>query len=233
MKNAPSEVGLVWQFFGQEPAGFFVDIGANEPQAGSQTWFLESKGWQGILVEPLPHLAARLQAERPGSRVVQAACGPPGHPSKVTFHEAETSAHSGLRPNMVEVSKRYVATHEVPMLTLDEILASAGNPKVDFVSIDVEGMELEVLRGFDLQRHRPQLLLVEDHLYHWKTHFHLRRSGYRLVKRTGVNNWYIPAGQPFAYTSPLERLKLWRKVWPGTPWRAVKHRLALLRSGVE
>jgi FkbM family methyltransferase len=230
MGNAVFEPELIWQYFNQATSGFFVEVGANEPQAGSQTWLLESHGWRGLLVEALPHLAARLRAERPRSIVVQAACGSAEHPAMVEFHEAQTSGHSGLRRHSLEAQDRYVAVHRVPMLSLNEMLAQAGQAKVDFVSIDVEGMELEVLRGFDLSRHAPALMLIEDHLLSWKTHLHMRQSGYQLVKRTGLNNWYVPNGRGFRFSSAFERVRLWRKVWAGTPLRAAKHRLELWRK---
>jgi FkbM family methyltransferase len=230
MKTALFEPDLIWQCFNRKTCGFFVEVGANDPQAGSQTWLLESHGWRGVLVEPLPHLACRLRAERRHSLVVQAACGPREHPAMVEFHEAECSGHSSLRKHTIDARERYVAVHRVPMLSLDEILAEAGHPTVDFVSIDVEGLELEVLRGFDLSRHAPALLLIEDLLFNLKTHLHLCRSGYRLVKRTGQNNWYVPRSRRFDFATPFEQVKLWRKVWAGTPLRAAKHRLELWRE---
>jgi FkbM family methyltransferase len=220
-----SETELVLRFFGGKRTGNFVDVGANDPEIMSQSWTLEQLGWRGILVEPLPKFAERLRRARPNSRVIQAACGPTGHPPTVELHEAECSMHSGLVRNALDETERYVARHIVPMVSLDEILSAEDNPPIDFVSIDVEGMELDVLRGFDLARHAPALLLVEDHLLHLKTHRHLRRAGYRLVKRTDLNNWYVPGGQPFRLASGVERLKLWRKLWLGTPLRAWKHRL--------
>lgn len=71
-------------------------------------------------------------------------------------------------------------------------LAEAGNPRVDFISLDVEGTELAVLRGFDLARHRPAVLLVEDHWRKPDEHEHLCAGGYRIVRRTGVNSWHVP-----------------------------------------
>jgi hypothetical protein len=102
---------------------------------------------------------------------------------------------------------------------------------LDYVSIDVEGMELDVLRGFNLKRHTPPLLLIEDHLFHLRTHRHLCQQGYRLVKRTGLNNWYVPVAHPFAMASAGEKVRLFRKVWIGTPWRAMKHHLRAARQG--
>lgn len=231
MKESWKEDGLVWEYFGRKRDGFFVEVGANEPCGGSQTWFLEGKGWRGILVEPLPQLAARLRAERPRSRVFEAACAAPGHPEVVKFHESDCSAHSGLQRHLLDEHERYVALHRVRALTLDELLREAGDPRVDFLSVDVEGMQWEVLRGFDLPRHRPGLLAVEDHLFNWKTHRLVRRAGYRLVKRFGFNNWYVPPAQPFPFNTRVERLKLWRKVWPGTPVRSLKHWWERRRKG--
>ncbi|MDB6019874.1 MAG: Methyltransferase FkbM [Pedosphaera sp.] len=217
-----TEGELVWEFFGRNPKGFFVEVGANDPQNSSQTWFLENKGWQGILVEPLSRFYTALCKARPQSRVFQVACGAPGHPPTAELFVGENSEHSSLRRNTVDAETRYVKAETVRLLTLDELLAEAGHPQLDFVSIDVEGMQLEVLKGFDLARHRPRLLFVEDHLLNWETHFHLKRQGYRLVKRTQLNNWYVPQGTPFRLTSLGERFKLWRKVWPGTPARQLK-----------
>ena len=222
MKKTTDEGELVWEFFGRRADGFFVEVGANDPKNSSQSWFLETKGWQGILVEPLSRFTAALQAARPRSRVFQVACGAPGHPPTATLHVGENSEHSSLQPNLVDAGTRYWQTETVRVLTLDELLREAGQPRLDFVSIDVEGLQLEVLRGFDLARQRPTLLFVEDHLLNWDTHFHLRRHGYRLVKRTQLNNWYVPVGTAFRLTSPLERLRLWRKLWPGTPFRRFK-----------
>ncbi len=116
-----------------------------------------------------------------------------------------------------------VAGHEeVQVLTLDEILSQAGNPRIDFLSIDVEGFEMQVLQGFSLEQHRPKLMLVEDNYANrLPVHHHIKSRGYRLVKRTGCNNWYIPRDQPFDQTT-WEKLKLLRKMYLGTAFRRVK-----------
>ena len=76
--------------------------------------------------------------------------------------------------------------------------------------------------GFNLPRHRPQLLLIEDHLTSYRTHLLITRQGYRLVKRTGLNNWYIPRAQAFALSDRGERWALWQKLWLRTPFRAAR-----------
>jgi len=213
---------LVWESFGQRKDGFFVEVGANEPKTGSQTWFLEQQGWRGILIEPQARLCESLRAARPQSTVLQVACGAPGHPAEMPFYIATAPSKSSLVKNLIEATTTYTQTEMVKIKTLDILLAELGNPHLDFVSIDVEGTQLDVLRGFDLRRHRPELLLMEDHLYHLKVHHYLRQQGYRLVKRTGLNNWYVPRQRRFELTPPLERLRLWKKVWANTPFRKLR-----------
>jgi FkbM family methyltransferase len=213
---------LVWQFFDRRTEGVFVDVGANDPKVGSQSWFLEQQGWSGLLVEPQAALCERLRQGRPRSRVFQVACGAPGHPAELLLHIAERDSKSSLVKNLVEPGTTYVRTEPVKIMTLDAVLQEGGKPRVDFVSIDVEGTQLDVLRGFSLSRHRPALLLIEDHLHHLQVHRYVRGQGYRLVKRTGLNNWYVPQDQPFTLSTARERLRLWKKVWLNTPFRKLR-----------
>ena len=221
-KQRLPEAEMVWECFNRRKEGFFIDVGANDPHKGSQSWFLEQQGWRGILVEPQGRFAEKLRQARPRSCVFQVACGAPGHPDQMPLYIAESPTHSSLGKNLVEANTKYVETEMVKVMTLNAILAEAGNPQVDFLSIDVEGTQLDVLRGLSLKRHRPALLFIEDHLHDLKVHRHLKRQGYRLVKRTGSNNWYVPNEQPFALSKPLERLRLWKKVWANTPFRKVR-----------
>src|SRR5207237_1723728 len=68
-------------FLAATPKGFFVDVGANAPRDGSQTWKLEQRGWTGVLVEPQPDLADALRRERAG-KVYAVACSNPGNAGK-------------------------------------------------------------------------------------------------------------------------------------------------------
>jgi FkbM family methyltransferase len=230
--DAP-EVELVWRFFEERREGYFVDVGANEPKFKSQTWPLEEAGWRGVLVEPLPDLAERLRRERPNSKVFQAACGAPGHAAEMTFHVSEGASKSSLAPYRIGEETKYVGTQQVRVLTLDEILAEAALPRVDFISIDVEGTQLDVLRGLDLKRHQPALLLVEDHLFDLESHRHMTRNNYRLVKRTGLNNWYVPSGRPFPFSTVADRMRLWKRIWLNTPFRKFRMFLERRRARAE
>ena len=195
------EKSLVCDFFKRKGSGFFVEVGAKDPMSGSQTFLLEQLGWTGILVEPQTELCRRLREKRPKSRVVQAACCGPD----------KDGAHFG-------------PIEKLRVLTLDEVVKQAGNPKVDFVSIEVGGMELELLRGFDLANARPLLLLIADTVRSLEKHRYLLKQGYKLVKRTGLNNWYVPKESVGPGTTLLEQLDLRRKMYLALPLRNLLHR---------
>jgi len=225
----PAEKGLVWQFFGCKRDGFFVEVGANDPQHGSQTWLLERNGWRGVLIEPQSCFFDRLVRERPGSRVYQAACSSPERRGTGTLHIANLPGFSTLEKHPDAHGVAYVSTESARILTLDELLEAEGNPVVDFISIDVEGHELQVLRGLTLERHRPKLLLIEDPVRDLDKHRYLRAHGYRLVKRTALNNWYVPEDAVFTMATLGERLELFRKMYLATPfrqWRLARRRRA-------
>jgi FkbM family methyltransferase len=221
------EDSLILKFFEGKTDGFFVEVGANDPEAISQTLLLERKGWRGILVEPNSKYRDRLRSLRPQSQVFQVACGSPEQCGKALL--LLNDAGSRLAPPSEGLP--VAGYEEVQVMTLDEILKQAGNPRMDFLSIDVEGFELEVLRGFDLERHQPRLLLIEDNfLNRLKVHRHMKRRGYRLVKRTGCNNWYVPRGQSFDLSTTWEKVKLFRKMYLGTAFRKLKGCLAGQRN---
>jgi len=157
--------------------GTFFEAGAHDGLTQSNTALLEfSFGWSGLLVEPIPELAARCRSNRPGARVEEAALVPPelaGDSIEMTYcnrssivsggrGSAEADAawldacrripdQSGVEPYRVTV----------PARTLSSILDETGLAGIDFMSLDLEGYEAAALRGLDLDRHAPRLMLVE------------------------------------------------------------------------
>ncbi len=212
----------VWEFFACAEEGVFVEVGANAPKDLSQTWLLEKMGWSGVLVEPLPDRCEALRRERPNSKVFEVAVGPPEKTGEADFYVQD--AFSSLAPNLKDNVMDYRSVIRVNVVTLDAVLDEAGITRVDFLSVDTEGTELEVFRGLDLRRRRPSLILVEDPVLHLKVHRHLASAGYRLVRRTGFNNWYVPEESPFRASLP-DRLRLFRKMYLGTPVRAFRFRV--------
>lgn len=216
------EKQLIWEFFDRKRDGFFVEVGANEPQFGSQTWLLEQNGWQGVLVEPQAALCERLRRDRKNSKVFQVACSSPDKEGEALLLVGTHSGLSTLERQTDSHGAQFVGTERVKLSTLDKVLSEAGATRIDFLSLDVEGHEIEVMRGFNFSKYRPSLILIEDGVRKLDKHRFLKRAGYKLVKRTTLNNWYIPEDQSFRMTFWLERLELWRKMFLGLPFRKIR-----------
>jgi FkbM family methyltransferase len=217
-------------FFAGAPSGFFVEIGANDPQVLSQTFHLERLGWTGVLVEPQPELAQKL-IEKRKAKVFAVACSSPRNAGGgMTLHLA--GIHSSFDPQLNISTIRPDGTLTVPVRTLDDILTEAGAPvPIDFVSIDIEGHEIEALEGFDLARWRPRLLLIEDLCMDLRLNRYLTGRGYRWVRRTGLNDWYMPqeSALPVDFVG---RLQFLRKHVLGVPFRHMREALRRVRSNL-
>jgi FkbM family methyltransferase len=214
------EERLIAAFFGDE-TGYFVEVGANHPTFGSQTWHLEQAGWKGVLVEPQPDLAAFLVTERK-AKVFACACTSPEQAGQAMALHVD-GARSALDRERMTPGAQAAYTIMVPTRTLDSILAEAEAPvPIDFLSIDVEGHEVEVLEGFDFARWQPYLILVEDHVGSLRTHGFLKRNGYRLIRRLGFNGWYVPNDAPMR-ASRAERREILRKYYLALPFRKLRN----------
>lgn len=194
----PSQNGedvLLWNFFERKTSGFYVDVGAHDGVFFSNTYFFEAIGWSGVLVEGVPEFARSAATSRPHSRVVHAAAGKRSGIAKFTVAEGEGSvgALSSATPDRWRIAREGGRTHEVevPAMTLDEILRDVHGP-IDFVSIDVEEGELEVLEGFDLARFGPRVLVIEDNSgrANGRVTAHLAGCGYVERLRVEQNVFY-------------------------------------------
>ncbi len=221
--NPPAvEQELVREFFGNRREGYYVDVGANHPSIDSQSRHLEDLGWTGLLIEPTPSYCEMLRKERKG-QVVQLACSSPeNHEKRLRLIAA--GVHSTLNANPIALDNHSKETIEVTCRTLDSILEEYGvRPGFDFISIDIEGHEMEMFKGFTLPKWKPKLVLLEDHVTSHEKHIHMMKNGYRLILRTGLNSWYVPQEMHFDF-SPAARFEFFRKYWLGLPSRKLRYR---------
>ncbi len=128
--------------------GFFIEAGANDGIAQSNTLFFERyQKWSGILIEPIPELASACRANRPNCIVESFALVP-----------------FGFKESYVESCEiQNITTYElnVPARTLSSILDQHSVQEIDLLSLDVEGFELSVLQGLDLDKYKPYFMLIE------------------------------------------------------------------------
>jgi len=222
------EKELVRQYFQHAENGFFVEVGANEPTSiASQTWHLERIGWTGILIEPIKELFQEIARKRPRSLAFNVACSSldkVGHKVlKVPYVGDTTDTGKASLEVSIDHAEfaRYRLEH-VDVVTLDSILERADVKKIDLLSIDVEGTELDVLNGFSIEKYKPRLILVEDKLVYLNKHRWLKKKGYRLIKRTGLNNWYVPRDAAPGLPRAKERAILFKKLYLSLLPRKIK-----------
>jgi FkbM family methyltransferase len=169
----PSQYGediLLWNFFEHKREGFFVEVGAYNGVGFSNTYFFEAVGWTGLLIEPAPEFYQACCSSRPHSQVINAAVGRSDQGKRIKFSVAEGSRGVGTLSFCGENSQQVERIHreggvlhtvDVPLLSLSELLENHQG-EIDFITIDVEGAEMDVLQGLDLERFCPRVLMIED-----------------------------------------------------------------------
>jgi FkbM family methyltransferase len=190
-------------YFASKRDGFYVEVGAYDGSHLSNTFHFEQIGWTGVLVEPDPVMAAQCRRDRPGSRTYACAVVGPGVGGEIVFFrvaQGQVYSTSDLSPSHRErLHKMGLQWEEirVPARTLDSILAEVAPRRIDFVSIDVEGGELQVLGGFDLRRWQPAIVIVETNARRRdpaiRDYFVAR--GYAYRHSIDVNDFYAPQAQ--------------------------------------
>jgi len=213
---------LIRDYFDNKENGYFVEVGANDPtNHGSQSWHLETNlNWSGILVEPIPELAEKCRKTRPNSKTYECVCVDEGAPASLTlfipydkYSNDEIHCRSAIGKNIDGSKFTQHKEIEVQARTLNSVLEQENAGSIDLLSIDVEGAELEVLLGADLNKYKPSLILLEDkHLYLDK-HRYLKNKGYKLVKRTRQNCWYIPNNAKRPPQSLFEKVRLIKRMY--------------------
>jgi FkbM family methyltransferase len=166
---------LLWEFFGPVNKGYFIDIGAFDGIHLSNSYSFEQFGWKGICVEAHPEYFSLLKKNRPRSQCLHYACVRNRNTATVEFHMEKMGLLSSVLATdefKEDVKARYEGrglpfqgfrSVEVPAITLDELLEKYSNRTIpiDFISLDVEGLEPEVLQGFDAHGYSPRVLVVE------------------------------------------------------------------------
>jgi len=143
--------------------GFYIDVGGGHVVADNVSFFFYARGWRGIVVEPQEKLAQAYALVRPRDTVVTMLAGQAE--GSVDFFEAEqfhglsttVAAHAETAAgNGIAMRRR-----SLPVTTLAALCAAHAPEGIDFLKIDVEGAEAEVLAGNDWTRFRPRVIVLE------------------------------------------------------------------------
>jgi FkbM family methyltransferase len=186
---------ILAEIFADRVEGCCVEVGANDGRTGSASYLFEKRGWRCLLVEPIPALAQRIREHRTSTVVNCAASSSEGEAKFFVAEGVDAVSGLDLTPDRMEWIRRAGGTIReitVRTATLDSLLEEAGFTQLEFVTIDVEGHELSVLEGFDLETYRPRIVIVEDNSVNGNVSVarHMADHGYVHFRRTGVNEWY-------------------------------------------
>ncbi len=155
---------VLWRALGRIHRGFWIDVGANDPDIDSVTRAFSDAGWTGINVEPLPEVHDLLCERRPNDINLCVALGD----SEGESRYFEVTEANGLSTSDGEAAARYrqagldFREFSVSTRTLSSVWDEFVAGDVHFLKIDVEGAEELVLQGTDLGRHRPWIVVVES-----------------------------------------------------------------------
>ena len=158
---------LINCLFQANRTGFYVDIGAHHPLHYSNTQLFYAQGWRGINIEPNPGIMAEFARRRPND--INLSLGIASKAGEMTYHVFSESALNTFD----EATARDCEAHGrselldkivIPTRTLASVLDEYLPPgtTIDFMSVDVEGLDEEVLRSNNWEKYRPRAIIAED-----------------------------------------------------------------------
>ena len=151
---------MLWRALKDVSAGCYVDVGAQHPIVDSVSRFFYEQGWRGVHIEPVPEYAALLRQDRPDETVLEIALG--ASDAELTLNvipdtglSTAVQAHAQMHASRQGLQSQPM---RVPSATLTSALHFLGGREIHWLKIDVEGMEKEVLEGWDGQSLRPWII---------------------------------------------------------------------------
>jgi FkbM family methyltransferase len=190
----------LWRCFGGQTDGFYIDIGAGHPVYDNVSFAFYLAGWRGICVEPNPALAALNRAVRRRDHLYEGLAGAAAGEATLylqrEFHGLSTTVAEHAQTAAKEVG-RQAEVVTLPVTTLAALCEQHAPPTYDFLKVDVEGAEADVLRGADFSKARPRIIMVEaikpfslaPAWDEWEPM--LAKAGYSYVWDDELNRYYV------------------------------------------
>jgi len=181
-----NEDEILYKLFKDKETGFYIDVGALDGIKLSNTYIFDLLGWKGLCFEPHPRHFSNLRRKRSSKSICYNTALSNKKAEAVPFWakgKGSTLNKTVKKPGSEVI---YVNT-----TTLDEILE--GYPEqIDFISIDAEGHEREILEGFNLKKHKPDIIVIEWKARKFEFNYDdiLEPSGYTKIKTIGVNEFW-------------------------------------------
>jgi len=194
---------LLNRLLNKKKKGIYVDIGAHHPTKISNTYFFYKTGWRGINIDAMPRIMNEFNRIRPNDFNIEAAIS--NSDKILDFYEFNapefnTFSKEIMEKTLINNSIRLIKKHSIQTQKLSKVLDEVSNKidlsTIDFMSIDVEGLDLEVLKSNNWEKYHPNFILAELHnqkisdLNTNKINNFLASKGYELICKT-YNTWFF------------------------------------------
>ena len=157
---------ILRRLFGKQDTGFYVDVGAHHPKRFSNTYFFYKMGWRGINIDAMPGSMKSFKKIRPRDINLEKAIA--DKKQVLTYYIFNEPALNGFSKELSEErdgkGNYFIKfTKDIETTTLNEILDNylPKNQEIDFLSIDVEGLDFVVLKSINLEKYKPKIILIE------------------------------------------------------------------------
>jgi FkbM family methyltransferase len=187
---------VIAELFDNKLDGFYIDVGAHHPQRFSNTYSFYLKGWKGINIDAMPGSMNIFNVLRPNDINLEI---PISDQSEIlTYYEFDESALNSFslplsQQRVDETDYRIVAETQLQTQTLAEVLDKYVSPAqtIDFLSVDVEGLDYQVIKSNNWDKYKPKVVLIEDldlnclkNIGTSKICSFLEKKGYTLAAKT-------------------------------------------------
>ena len=175
--------------------GFYIDVGAFDPNSVSVTKAFYLRGWNGINIEPLPNQIELFKKERPNDINLQLVVGK--KQENITFNI--NGQYSAVKEVYAGKAKKLNQTINIKMDTMKNICKKyvPKGKEIDFCKIDVEGNERDVLLGYDFKNYKPKVFCIESNIpltyipNHKLWEEILLNNSFTFVLQYKVNRYYV------------------------------------------
>lgn len=186
---------ILRKIFSNHQQGFYIDVGAYHPKTFSNTYFFYKRAWKGINIDANPQSIAKFKRFRKRDININVGISDKNIPLNYYMFEAgamNTFSEEVYKARIGNKETKFLAKKEIPTKPLQQVLEEylPKNQIIDFMSIDVEGLEMQVLETNDWQKYRPRVVLVEEYernllsLNDSQVYQFFTREGYRFSAKT-------------------------------------------------
>jgi len=175
--------------------GFFVDIGAYDGIAISNTYAFEKLGWKGVCIEPVPSIYGLLVKNRKCDCINAAISNVNNEENKfIQTRGGRSGFVRNMSPAVYQAAEEegIVAEINVRSITFDSAISKYTERTIDFMSIDVEGTEMEVLETINFEKYKFGLITIENNCGEHILRSFMKLKGYKVLFNIGVDIMFIP-----------------------------------------